>query len=109
MPRGKEKQEPKPPKPRAYVEHTPLFTHGFAFQRFARYGPVGGFGEEFDLFFGTGQHAAAMADEEIAALVFDQALFESGVAVLDLRQDLLELAQRVLETLRGGLDGFLGH
>src|SRR5438094_21500 len=69
---------------------------------------IGTLAQQFDLLFRSAKHAAAMLDEEIAAFVFRQALFETNLSGFNFRENLLELLERLFEVFRRCLC-FLGH
>src|SRR5687767_1511593 len=60
---------------------------------------VGALAQEFDLLLGRVEDAAAVLDEEGAALVARHALLQAEFAALDLGQDLLQLLECVLKAL----------
>ena len=54
------------------------------------------------------EHAAAVLDQELPALVADQAFLEPDLAALDVAEDLFQLGEGFFEVLRDGLR-FLGQ
>jgi len=74
----------------------------FGFQRGALHAAVGGLGQQLDLLFRRAEHAAAMLDQEIPALVFREAFLQPDAPALDLREDSLQFGKGFLN-VRGGI------